>query len=76
MKKLLQSVSAKFNDRTYGAIVNVSNAKDEGYVDLDAKILIFIFIGALLLSGLYILFDGTIMPAIIKKVQDLLSYNG
>ena len=76
MKKLFNSIRSKVNDMTTRAIVAVSNAKAEGYVDSGVKILIAVVIGALLLSLLYTLFSGTIMPTVTKKITDLFNYKG
>ena len=54
----------------------VNNTVAEGYVDTGVKILIAVVIGALLLAGLYALFNTTIMPTVSKKITDLFSYNG
>ena len=59
--------------RTYCA---VHNKKAEGYVDSGVKILIAVVIGALLLAGLYTLFNTTIMPTVTSKVSDLFNYSG
>ncbi len=40
------------------------------------KILIAVVIGALLLAGLYKLFDKTIMPTVTKKVTELFNFKG
>ncbi len=58
------------------AYTAISNKKAEGYVDSGVKILIAVVIGALLLAGLYTLFNSTIMPTVTKKITDLFSYNG
>ncbi len=50
--------------------------KAEGYVDSGVKILIAVVIGALLLAGLYTLFNTNIMPTVSQKVTELFSYNG
>lgn len=50
--------------------------KGEGYVDSGVKILIAIVIGALLLSGLYLLFNSTVMPTVKSKVESMFDYNG
>ena len=50
--------------------------KGEGFVDTAVKILIAVVIGALVLAGLYLLFNGTIMPTVTQKVTDMFSYNG
>jgi lipopolysaccharide export LptBFGC system permease protein LptF len=52
------------------------NIKAEGYVDSGVKILIAVFIGALLLTLLYALFNKTIMPTVTKRVTDLFNYKG
>ena len=76
MKKLFNSIRSKVNDMTTRAIVAVSNAKAEGYVDTGVKILIAVIIGALLLSLLYGLFNTTIMPTVTKKITDLFNFKG
>ena len=76
MKKLFNSIRSKVNDLTTRAIVAVSNAKAEGYVDTGVKILIAVVIGALLLSLLYGLFNTTIMPTVTKKITDLFNFKG
>ena len=58
------------------AQIALNNKKAEGYVDTGLKILIAVVIGALLLSGLYTLFDDTIMPTLTQKVKDLFNYSG
>ena len=76
MKKLFNSIRSKVNDMTTRAIVAVSNAKAEGYVDSGVKLLIADVIGALLLSLLYGLFNTTIMPTVTKKITDLFNFKG
>ena len=76
MKKLFNSIRSKVNDMTTRAVVAVSNAKAEGYVDTGVKILIAVVIGALLLSLLYGLFNTTIMPTVTKKITDLFNFKG
>ena len=39
-------------------------------------ILIAVVIGALLLAGLYALFNSTIMPTVTQKVTGLFNYSG
>ena len=76
MKKLFNSIRSKVNDMATRAIVAVSNAKAEGSVDSGVKILIAVVIGALLLSGLYALFNGTIMPTVTRRITELFNYKG
>lgn len=76
MKKFFNNVKTKFI-RTAVKVKSVTaNVKAEGYVDSGVKILIAVVIGALLLGGLYALFNTTIMPTVTSKVTELFSYNG
>ena len=50
--------------------------KAEGYVDTAIKILIAVVLGALLLAGLYALFDGTVLPTLVRRVEEMFNYAG
>ena len=76
MRKLFDKIRDKFNQLAVGARTAVDNVKAEGYVDSGVKILIAVVIGALLLAGLYALFNTTIMPTVTQKVQELFNYHG
>ena len=76
MRKLFNKIKDKFNQLAISAKTAVDNVKAEGYVDSGVKILIAVVIGALLLAGLYALFNSTIMPTVTQKVQDLFNYHG
>lgn len=54
----------------------LDGTKAEAYVDTGVKILIAVVIGALLMGGLYLLFNSTIMPKVTEKVNELFNYNG
>ena len=76
MRKLWNKIKDRFNRFAVNAKTAVDNVKAEGYVDSGVKILIAVVIGALLLAGLYALFNNTIMPTVTQKVQELFSYHG
>ena len=69
-------VSKKVSSMVATAKATVATKKAEGYVDSGVKILIAVVIGALLLAGLYALFNTTIMPTVTTKITELFSYNG
>ena len=76
MKKFFNSITNKLGSiavRTQNAI---ANTRGEGYVDSGVKILIAVVIGALLLSGLYALFNTTIMPTVTSKITELFNFAG
>ena len=76
MRKLFNRIREKKNELAVRAANAVNNVRAEGYVDSGVKILIAVVIGALLLAGLYALFNDTIMPTVTQKVQDLFNYKG
>ena len=76
MKKLFNCIRSKLDSVATRATVAVSNVKAEGYVDSGVKILTAVVIGALLLSGLYALFNTTIMPTVTQKIQELFNFAG
>ncbi len=76
MRKLFNKIKDKANELAVRAKTAVANVKAEGYVDSGVKILIAVVIGALLLAGLYALFNSTIMPTVTQKIQSLFNYNG
>ena len=76
MKKFFNSIRNKVNGAVCTAKATIATKKAEGYVDSGVKILIAVVIGALLLAGLYALFNNTIMPTVTQKVQDLFNYHG
>ncbi len=76
MKKFFSNVKNKMAELSARATIALENVKAEGYVDSGVKILIAVVIGALLLAGLYTLFNSTIMPTVTQKIQELFSYSG
>ena len=83
IKKLIQKVTSAvsriINKATASFVLartTLANARAEGYVDSGVKILIAVVIGALLLAGLYTLFNSTIMPTVTQKITDLFNYKG
>ena len=69
IKDKVMSIKAK-------AIEVIETKTAETYVDTGVKVLIAVVIGALLLTLLYALFEDTIMPSVVTKVQELFNYGG
>ena len=76
MKKIINTIQNKLATIATRSKTALVNTRGEGYVDTGVKILIAVVIGALLLAGLYTLFNTTIMPTVTSKVTELFSYNG
>ena len=73
---MFKKIRNKVKSMVATAKATVATKKAEGYVDSGVKILIAVVIGALLLAGLYALFNTTIMPTVTTKITELFSYNG
>ena len=76
MKKFFNNIKNKVTSAAITAKTVIADNKAEGYVDSGVKILIAVVIGALLLAGLYLLFNSTIMPTVTTKIQNLFNYSG
>ena len=76
MKKFFNVIKDKTNAAVLSAKNAIASKRAEGYVDTGVKILIAVVIGALLLAGLYALFNSNIMPTVSEKIQSLFNYNG
>ena len=76
MKKIINTIQNKLATIATRSNTALTNTRGEGYVDTGVKILIAVVIGALLLAGLYTLFNTTIMPTVTSKVTELFNYQG
>ena len=56
--------------------MKLQDTSGEGYVDTAIKILIAVVLGALLLAGLYALFNDTVLPTLVRRVQEMFDYSG
>ena len=48
----------------------------EGVTMAELSLTVLLVIGALLLSGLYLLFNGTILPTLTQRIKELFNYAG
>jgi len=76
MKNLFNKIRNKVHSATICVQSTIECKKAEGYVDSGVKILIAVVIGALLLAGLYTLFNTNIIPTLGNKITSLFSYSG
>ena len=76
MRKIINNFQNKLATIAIRSKTALANTRGEGYVDTGVKILIAVVIGALLLAGLYTLFNTTIMPTVTTKVTELFNYQG
>ena len=76
MKNMMHTLTNKANLMVIKARMALTNNKAEGFVDTAIKILMAVVIGALVLAGLYLLFDKTVLPTLTKRIQEMFNYAG
>ena len=76
MKKFFNKVQNKANELAIRAKTTLDNAKAEGYIDTSVKIIIGVVVGAVILGGLYALFDGVILPTLETRIDGMFDYAG
>ena len=76
MKKFFNKVQNKAYELAIRAKTTLDNAKAEGYIDTGVKIIIGVVVGAVILGGLYALFDGVILPTLETRIDGMFDYAG
>ena len=74
MKKFFNKVQTKANELAIRAKSTLDNAKAEGYIDTGVKIIIGVVVGAVILGGLYALFNGVILPRLNIEIGNMFNY--
>jgi hypothetical protein len=75
-EKMMNKVTHKANMLAMKARMALANPRGEGFVDTAIKILMAVVIGALVLAGLYLLFDKTVLPTLTQRIKDMFNYAG
>ena len=76
MKNFMSKIQAKANSLAIRAKTTIENVKAEGYVDTGVKIIIAVVVGAVILGGLYALFNGVILPRLNTEIGEMFNYAG
>ena len=76
MKKFFNKMQNKANVLAIRAKTTIENVKAEGYVDTGVKIIIAVVVGAVILGGLYALFDTVILPTLETRIDGMFDYAG
>lgn len=76
MKSIINKMKNRVCSLATTVQTTIESNKAEGYVDSGVKILIAVVIGALLLAGLYTLFNTNIIPTLSTKISGLFNYSG
>lgn len=76
MIKIMNKITHKANMLAVRARTPLTNNRGEGFVDTAIKILMAVVIGALVLAGLYLLFDQTVLPTLTQRIKEMFNYGG
>ena len=76
MNKIFNKAQNKANEIAIKAKTTIDNARAEGYIDTGVKIIIGVVVGAVILGGLYALFNGVVIPRLNTEIQDMFNYAG
>ena len=74
MKKFFKKLQDKANSLAIKAKFAVESTKGEGYIDTGVKIIIGVVVGAVILAGLYALFDNVILPRLNTEITNMFNY--
>ena len=76
IKKTANKISDKARSIAIKAKSVIDNTAAEGYVDTGVKIIIGVVVGAVILGGMYALFNGVILPRLNTEIQNMFNYKG
>lgn len=76
MKNQMEKIRTAVAMKVLQAKGKLMDSSGEGYVDTAVKILIAVVLGALLLAGLYALFNDTVLPTLVERVEEMFDYAG
>ena len=68
-----ERIKAFVRQKAFEIKSNVCNLYGEFYVDKVIGMIIAVVIGGLLLTGLYALFNNTVLPGLADKIQSMFS---
>ena len=74
MKNFMNKIKAKANSLAIRAKTTIANARADGYIDTGVKIIIGVVVGAVILGGLYALFNGVILPRLNTEIGEMFNY--
>lgn len=72
MRSAKQKVQ-ELTDRTKNVLADRTG---QGTLDVAITVLISIVLGALILAGLYLIVNSTVLPTITKRIEDMFNYKG
>ena len=75
IKTSIANVKHKFNKTLEKSRTIIKDKSGQGTLDTAISVLISIVLGALILGGLYLLLQGTVLPTITRKITEIFNYS-
>ena len=76
MKNFFNNIKTKATSLAIRVKSTLDNARAEGYTDTGVKIIIAVVVGAIILGGLYALFQGVVLPRLNTEIGNMFNYAG
>ncbi|EOR25284.1 MULTISPECIES: DUF6133 family protein [Clostridium] len=76
MKNLMLIMQIRSINKVNSIKQVLKSKSGEGFVDTAVKILMSVVIGALVLSGLYLLFKDTVLPTLTQRITEMFNFKG
>lgn len=76
MRVKIENVKHAVEWKIWKAGMVLKSQSAEGFVDTAIKILMAVVIGALLLAGLYTLFEDNVLPTLTRRITEMFNYAG
>lgn len=70
------STRTKAQGRLAKAKAALTDRSGQGALDTAVTVLISIVLGALILGGLYLILNATVLPQIQQRIQEMFNYHG
>ena len=65
--------SPELSKRTANVLFDKSG---QGALDVAIVVLISIVLGSLILAGLYLIINGTVLPSVVERIKNMFDYKG
>jgi hypothetical protein len=76
MKNLVKTVRANLIKTVVFSKTVLSNNRGSGALDIAITVLVSIVLGGLILGGLYLIINSTVLPSVTSKLKDMFNYAG
>ena len=78
--KLIKNIANKATNMARSIAIKaktvIDNTAAEGYVDTGVKIILGVVVGAVILGGMYALFDTVILPTLETRIEGMFDFKG